>query len=164
MGIHSELILEVTNRLKAVVEEDFSRYSLSPYLIELIRPASKKWEVMSPDILVDRPGKRQMVIEIESDVGFDFDQSMRQIQKYKKKYDVKVVIPKIYDRFAPLYLNDNIQVFLWSATRAWMCNECGQYVPVDRPFKPRCTNIHCKSGDMMLSKLQNFDLKNISSA
>jgi len=156
LGIHSELILEVANRLHVVVDEEFDIFRIAPYQVVSI-PNTTIVELMAPDILVHFSERRRLAIEIESDIGFDFDQSMRQLQKYKQVYEVKVVIPKMYEKFAPLYENDGIEVFLWSGDRCWRCMRCGKDFCIEGNYKPKCPD--CNKGDVMLFKLQNFALR-----
>jgi len=161
MGIHSELIYEVVQRLDSLYEEEIEHYSVAPYRIEEIPSRSRQIEIMSPDILVSIPNKMIQAIEIESDTGFDFDQSMRQIQKYKKKYRVKVVIPKTYEKFAELYENDGIKAYLWSGIRVWRCLNCGTDIKPTKGEtgykKPNCEK--CGTKEVRLYRVQNFSLK-----
>lgn len=68
----------------------------------------KKPAKIMPDITVTIPHEqeRQIAIELENDVHWDFGKSLRQIKKYKDKFDdARVIIPKEYEKFAPLYKN-----------------------------------------------------------
>lgn len=160
MGIHCELIYEVVNRLDILLEGNYESYTISPYNIEEMASRSKKFEILAPDILVYFRDKQARAIEIESDTGFDFDQSMRQIQKYKKKYRAIVVIPKMHEKYASLYENDNIKTFLWSGSRIWQCYNCKEEIHPEKGetgySKPKCTK--CNTNEVRLYRIKNFVL------
>ncbi len=93
------------------------------------RRIAKTGEVikMTPDILVTKLNPTQMVaIELENDFDWDFQKSLRELKKYRLKFgDVRIIIPREYERFASLYCHENFQVYLWSAKRKWRCLCCG---------------------------------------
>ena len=89
---------------------------------------NKEPATMTPDITVTIPTeqKRQIAIELENDIQWDFGKSLRQVKKYKSKFeDARVIIPEEYKRFAPLYKNEGLRVYLWKAKRKWQCLRCG---------------------------------------
>jgi hypothetical protein len=79
-----------------------------------------------PDIFVElTKTKQKFVIELENDIHWDFQDSLRQVKKYKLEIEnTIIIIPKEYQRFAPLYKNEGIRVFLWEAKRVWQCFQC----------------------------------------
>ena len=101
-------------------------------------------DYMTPDIVVTRlrpsPGEApKAVIEVETDVDFDFAKSLRQVKKYRRiAPDVRVVIPKEYEKFASLYANEGFRVWLWKATRKYECLRCGNVTTIEGPYKPKC--------------------------
>jgi len=121
---------------------------------------------MSPDILVTRlrpaPGEmEQVAIELETDVDFDFGESLRQIKNYKNKFaDVRVIIPagKEYETFAPLYKNEGFRVWLWKAIRVWQCLICGNVTEKEGAIPPKCKkcNKHTAHGLIELKDIK-FD-------
>lgn len=101
---------------------------------------------MAPDIIVTIPQehKRQIAIELENDIQWDFGKSLRKVKKYKGKFeDTRVIIPKEYERFAPLYKNEDFRVYLWEAKRKWQCLRCGTISPKEGPIQSICKNEEC---------------------
>lgn len=74
---------------------------------------------------------------------------------------VSVIIPKRYEKFAPLYLKTNVRVWTWEADRVWGCVDCGT-TRID--FRSRteihdeCSNPCCKSRVYELKGITNFKL------
>ena len=63
---------------------------------------------MTPDITVTVPPKygKQIALELENDIDWDFQKSLRKVKKYQIKFDdTRVIIPKKYEKIAPLYKN-----------------------------------------------------------
>ena len=57
---------------------------------------------------------QNIAIEIENDIQWDFQDSLKQLKKYKLNFpDTRVIIPADYIRFAPLYKNEGFRVYLW---------------------------------------------------
>lgn len=98
---------------------------------------------MCPDIIIETKGlstPKVVAIEVETDNDYDFGRSLRQIKKYKnsykiffrsKKYEtgfdyVHIIIPKIYEEFAPYYKSQGFRVWLWKGNRIWQCKECNE--------------------------------------
>jgi hypothetical protein len=122
-------------------------------------PSSNEWLFMVPDLIVTaKPNLHSEVtrnvfaIELENDIQWDFADSLRQIKKYKKfggqkyknvSFEVIVIIPREYERFVPLYKNEEFPVWLWSATRIWECISCGELSEEKGTLQPRCKK--CKS-------------------
>ena len=101
---------------------------------------------MTPDIFVRTlgPKMKTMAIELENDIDWDFAGSLRQIKKYRKNFsDVRIVIPKKFERFASLYKNEGFRVYLWKAKRKWQCLRCGTITPKEGPIQPICKNKAC---------------------
>ncbi len=103
--------------IKFTLEETFSYRSTRTG--ELVR--------MTPDIVVTKLNPTQEVaIELENDYDWDFQKSLRELKKYRLKFgDVRIIIPREYERFASLFCHENFQVYLWSAKRKWRCSICG---------------------------------------
>lgn len=95
---------------------------------------------MTPDIVITlRQQSITIAMELENDIGWDFQESMRQLKKYRKKFsDVRIIIPREYKRFAPLYYHERFPVYLWSAKRKWKCLRCGQVNVNESRIPPRC--------------------------
>ncbi len=121
---------------------------------------------MTPDIIVDimekldsqvrKIGKKQLAIEFENDIQWDFADSLQQVKKYDELFDkVVVIIPREYERFAPLYKNEGFQVWLWKATRVWECMQCGTITEERRTVKPRCSGKKCNSTEQRLKGVKD---------
>jgi len=94
--------------------------------------------VMGPEVGV--------ALELENDIQWDFQDSLRQIKKYKKKFeDTRIIIPEEYKRFAPLYKNEGFRVYLWKAIRRWQCLRCGTVTGKEGPIQPKCKNKECQN-------------------
>lgn len=104
---------------------------------------TKKHIEISPDIIIKTEGlstPELVAIEVETDHDFDFGKSLRQIKKYRDSQDiflikknyrtsfdyVHIIIPSIYEDFAPLYKSQGFRVWLWTAQRKWQCVKCGK--------------------------------------
>lgn len=99
--------------------------------------------LIAPDIVVFKEDN-EIAIELENDVHWDFGKSLRQIKKYKNRYDdVRVIIPNDYKRFAPLYKHEGFRVYLWNAMRKWQCLRCGTVTVKKGPVQPKCKNEKC---------------------
>jgi rubrerythrin len=161
LTIHSELILAVVNKLVNILGTNKYHYNLMPYDYDLVHPRSQTWIEMSPDIIAYPDGGKPISIEVESDIQFDLDASMRQIKKYQRKYEVRVVIPKEYERFAHLYTNDGIRTYIWTANRIWECMTCGTIIKELRTIKPKCKK--CKSTEQRLKGIEDFNIQEFRS-
>ncbi len=54
-----------------------------------------------------------VALELENDIQWDFQDSLSQIKKYKKKLqDTRIIIPHDFKRFAPLYKHEGFRVYL----------------------------------------------------
>ena len=149
------------------IELVYSATSLSKMLFE---GQNKKTIIkeMAPDIIVKRLNtnskeKAIVAIELETDVDFDFGESLRQIKKYKKEFgsQVNVIIPREYERFAPFYKNEEIHVWLWEAERIWECMICGNKTVKKGPVRPKCENCN-KYSEHRLIGLQNTRFEEFS--
>lgn len=100
---------------------------------------------ITPDITVYVPReKREVAIELENDVQWDFGESLRQVKRYKDRFDdVRVIIPEEYKRFAPFYKNEGFRVYLWKAIRKWECLRCETITDKRGPVQPKCKNKTC---------------------
>ena len=102
---------------------------------------TKKDVIVTPDIIVTLPkeSNKQIAIEFENDVQWDFGESLRQVKKYRDKFpDTRIIIPEEYKRFAPLYKNEGFRVYLWKAKRKWQCLRCGAIAEKEGPVSPKC--------------------------
>ena len=101
---------------------------------------------MTPDITVAVPPKygKQIAIELENDIDWDFQKSLRKVKKYQVRFeDTRVIIPSDYEKFAPLYRNKGFRVYLWSAKRKWQCLRCETVTLKEGPIQPKCRNKKC---------------------
>jgi len=102
--------------------------------------------LITPDITVVISKEKEIAIELENDVHWDFGESLRQVKKYKYRFNgVTVIIPDECKRFAPLYKNEGFRVFLWKTKRRWQCLRCGTETVREGPVTPKCSNSKCKN-------------------
>lgn len=107
---------------------------------------NRRWSVMTPDIMVTIPiEKKEIAIELENDIDWDFGESLRQVKKYKQRFSTRVIIPEKYERFASLYKNEDIRVWLWKAKRKWECGRCLTINVNESRVPPKCTKCSNKS-------------------
>jgi rRNA maturation endonuclease Nob1 len=118
-------------------------------------------EEMTPDIVVVRLGlpkkeKNRKYIAIELETDYDFGASLRQIKKYQKEFynQVTMIISKKYEKFAPLYKNERINVWLWDAERIWECGRCGNKTISKETNQHFCTSCK-KNTEHKLVDVQN---------
>jgi len=174
MTIHDELILALTKRseegevpLHKIVLSNNIRTLMEETIYRELRSMGE-WIKMTPDLIVTiapyTKSAKHVVIELESDVKWDFAASLRQIKKYKQylsrtqgeQYDVIVIIPKDYERYAPLYQYEGIPVWFWEATAEWICEKCGNEVKIimNRPkILRKCISDSCNYDKHHLNKL-----------
>jgi hypothetical protein len=148
MTIHDELILALIKyKLEELVywrgheQQVMGTYEkMTPDVLVTISEAERRHQVYNtPDGgLVVADTQKQIAIELETDINWDFGESLRQVKKYRKKFKTLVIIPKAYERFAPLYINEGFRVYLWKATRKWQCMRCGKTTYTKRTLKPQC--------------------------
>lgn len=121
----------------------------------------RTWSIMTPDILVTTQGTqpKQIAIELENDIKWDFGKSLRQVKKYQQKFDTRAIIPYEYERFAPLYKNEGVRVWLWQAERTWKCLRCGTITVNKSRVPPQCKNDKCKN-----NRRDEFDLVGLENA
>lgn len=147
-------------------------YSKPSMVKALFEAPEKRTELveMTPDIVVARldlprneKNRKDIAIEIETDYDFDFGESLRQIKKYKKEFNnqVTVIISKKYAKFAPLYKNEKINVWLWDAERIWECGKCGEKTTTKEVNQHSCKNC-CKNTEHTLVDLQNVTFEEFS--
>lgn len=142
-----------SSNIKYKIEDPEEFQTRAQHSLETIR------EEMTPDLTVTRlrPAAGEssiVVVEVETDVDFDFGQSMRQIRKYLKiSREVRVIIPKTEEAFAPLYRSQDFRVWTWQATRVWECLRCGKVQEEKRILVPRCSG--CKSPEQRLIGLKD---------
>ena len=103
-----------------------------------------------------------LAIEIENDIQWDFQDSLKQLKKYKINFpDTRVIIPKDYERFAPLYKKEGFRVYLWKAIRRWQCLKCGIETVKEGPITPICSNSKCKNHNQNEFRLVGVEDANI---
>ena len=184
MTIDDELICELLKLdqsrkvgEKALILKIFGSKKIEYKLEELVRGTehyyrdgliqhgwTEEYVKMTPDIVVCLPEEyKEVALEVENDISWDFQKSLRQVKKYKFKYkDTRVIIPEEYKRFAPLYKNEGFLVYLWKAKRKWQCLRCGTITPKQGPITPKCKNVDCnnKSRDQfILVGLKDADIE-----
>jgi len=171
MTIHDELVLELikpdrrrqpTGYITQIVGGRNVNYILEELFYcseERKTPVSTGFQLveMTPDIVVTNQSTgKTTAIELESDVDWDFANSLRQIKKYKRNSkdfnNVVVIIPKKYERFAMLYENEGFPVYFWKATRIWECR-CGKVMEDERIVKPRCSS--CNSTELEFKRVKD---------
>ena len=107
--------------------------------------------------------EKYVAIEIENDVHWDFKKSLRKLKKYKARFpDTRIIIPKEYQRFAPFYINEGIQVYLWEAKRKWQCLKCETETIMKRLITPKCSKPKCKNHKQNEFKLIGLEDTTIS--
>jgi len=171
MTIHDELVLKLidpdpmsrkprgyiikivsSSNIKYILEEVFYQQNpKTPFVREYIK--------MSPDVVATNlKSNKTTAVEVETDMQWDFAHSLQQLNKYKGNrkdfQDVVVIIPKRYERFAPLYEEQGFQVHLWEATRIWECVRCGNATEEKRTIKPKCSSQDCNSTEQVLKGLK----------
>jgi rubrerythrin len=67
---------------------------------------------------------------------------------------VTVIISKKYEKFAPLYKNEKINVWLWDAERIWECGQCGNKTINKEANQHFCTKCK-KNKEHKLDDVQN---------
>jgi len=153
------LIVKVvgTRKIKYKLEE-----SPHPRYVRSSGETEREFAKITPDIMVTIPheNNRQIAIELENDIHWDFQESLRQIKKYQGRFpDTRVIIPSEYERFAPLYKNEGIRVWLWQARRRWKCLRCGTINVNESRVPPRCRNGKCTNNSR-----DEFDLVGLENA
>ena len=164
MTVHDELILELIkpNRLGEVGENALIINVVGSRKIDyrLEEPTSgiaeeniefeddiefARTHIITPDITVNiLREKKQIAIELENDIQWDFGKSLRQVKRYQERFpDTRVIVPEEYKRFAPLYKNEGFRVYLWKAKRKWQCLRCGTITDKEGPIQPKCKNKKC---------------------
>lgn len=116
--------------------------------ITVLRKLGRGWkailkEAMKEMVIGPESG---IAIELENDIQWDFQSSLKQIKRYKRKFeDTRIIIPVDYRRFAPLFKSEGFRVYLWNATRRWQCLRCGTETLKEGPVTPLCSNKSCKN-------------------
>ena len=159
MTIHDELILALLEPQRngkigrnapiiGIVRDGKIEYQLEetvPFFRDVPSRHAGRTDLMTPDIIITfRTGKKK-AIELENDIKWDFGSSLRQIKKYQKQFETIIIIPSEYNKYAPLYLNEDIQVFLWTATRIWQCQTCGTITEKMGKIPPKCSECNKKT-------------------
>jgi hypothetical protein len=104
---------------------------------------------MTPDIMAktfspEDKGLKTTAIELENDLQWDFGESLRQLRKYKLNFkDTRIIIPKDFERFAPLYKKAGFRTYLWTAKRRWQCLRCETITVKEGPITPQCSKPKC---------------------
>lgn len=135
--------------------------------MHITSPIESELYKITPDIVVTIPRKenRQIAIELENDIHWDFGQSLRQVKKYKRKFkDTRVIIPYEYERFAPLYKNEGVRVWLWQAKRKWKCLRCGTINVNESRIPPKCKGKDSEGKKCTNTSRDEFDLVGLENA
>jgi len=116
---------------------------------------------MAPDLIVTTLGKEKKRFAIELETGVpvvDVGKTLRQVKKYKELFEVVVlIIPREAERYAPIFKNEGIRVYLWTATREYQCVKCKKHTFDISSIKPNCSE--CKSSERALQYLGLRDAK-----
>jgi hypothetical protein len=131
-----------TSEINYQLEESTLDWKLCPISLPFQTEVFK----ITPDIIIDIKQKfEKTAIEVENDIQWDFQKSLQQVKKYKQKFeDTRVIIPKDYERFAPLYKKEGFRVYLWKAKRRWQCLKCGMETVKEGPVTPKCSDSNPK--------------------
>lgn len=149
MTIDDELLLELfkpdpcgnVGKDALIVKDHVVRTHAFDYKLEDSQEISfwRKSEIerITPDIIITlKRETKTIAIELENDIKWDFQDSLRQLNKYKKNFpDTRIIIPREYKRFAPLYVHEGFKVYLWSAKRKWECLRC-HYINIEENRVP----------------------------
>lgn len=158
------LIVVITGGVDYIYKLEESTYYIKDYGSTQTRPIPKIVR-MTPDITIWKKPRRGMqaflkgavkeivvgpesgiAIELENDIQWDFQASLKQIKKYKGKFeDTRIIIPADFMRFAPLFKNEGFRVYLWKAKRIWQCLRCGTETIKEGPVTPKCSNTKCNN-------------------
>ena len=142
----------------------FEPVKITPDVVIKIAPAkSSISQTKNGGLVMGTTPAVEIAVEIENDIHWDFQESLRQLRKYKGEYpDTRVIIPTEFERFAPLYRNEGFRVYLWKAKRRWQCLKCGTETMKEGPITPICSNSECKNhnqNEFRLIGLKNADIK-----
>ena len=113
-----------------------------------------------PDItIIFRKMSKTIAIELENDIKWDFQASLRQLKKYKEVYsETRIIIPREYKRFAPLYIHEGFPVYLWNAKRKWECRRCHHININESRIPPKCEGKDEKGQSCKNISRDEFDL------
>ena len=164
MGLHYDLILALLNRsngeapLPRVVGVGWGRMDVEfealRYLPVKDRPdysAPLPPKGVAPDLVVTVLGKekKRFAIELETGMPFDVGKTLRQVKKYTELFEVVVLMmPEEGERYAPIFKNEGIRVYLWTATRDYQCMSCRKHTFDVTSIKPKCSQ--CKASQRAL--------------
>ncbi|MCJ7632052.1 hypothetical protein MUP77_06615 [Candidatus Bathyarchaeota archaeon] len=116
---------------------------------------------MRPDIVAHNiSSNKTTAIELETDMDWDFAQSLQQIKKYKANdafQRVVTIIPEKYEKYARLYKSQGFETWIWKATRVWECRYCANETSDPRTIQPKCSS--CKESNLMLKKLKDVSFE-----
>lgn len=116
--------------------------------ITIWRKTEKDWKTVLKGAMKEMVVGAEVgiAIELENDIQWDFQCSLQQIKKYKRKFkDTRIIIPDDFKRFAPLYRNEGFRVYLWKAKRRWQCLRCGTETTKEGTVSPICSNNKCQN-------------------
>jgi hypothetical protein len=128
------LILETTRR----TDFEYKLEELSDFFRDQHAVIRKEPTYICPDITIFPKSGHKIAIELENDLQWDFMASIRKIKDYKQVFETRVIIPKMYEKFAPFYQNEGFRVYLWTAIRRWKCEKCETINEKEGPFEPKC--------------------------
>jgi len=162
MTIHDELMVSLVRKesgitkLEQILDRKINRINFE--YATSVRTNENVVIDICPDIVLEVDDlhisntTRMIAIEIKSDKTWNFSESLRQVKKYRRNQtinweDVIVIMPLYYEQFSPLYLNEGIKVFVWSAQSDWFCSRCnsGFSLHVERNEIPAKCNKDCRA-------------------
>lgn len=114
--------------------------------ITIWKKPKKGWKALFKEIMKEMVigPEEGIAVELENDIQWDFQSSLKQVKKYKGKFqDTRIIIPYDFRRFAPLYRNEGFRVYLWKTKRRWQCLRCGTETIKEGPVAPKCSNTKC---------------------
>jgi len=182
MTIHDELIYDLTQPdkegkipLHEIVKKKDTVFKLEEtFHTQLV--SVNKLETITPDVFViigihdPIENRKHILIELESDITWDFGKSLRQIKKYRRyrwkddakyeydDFEVYVIIPKGYEKYAKLYQNEGINVWLWTTMCVWECKKCvnvWEEEIISPRIHPKCPSQKCNHNQHYLLKAYN---------
>jgi hypothetical protein len=167
------LIVDITGTKEILYKLEESTYYLETYgseenqEIEIVRitpditiwkKPARGWKTLVKDVMKEMIiGQEEgIAIELENDIQWDFQSSLKQVKKYKGKFqDTRIIIPDDFKRFAPLYRNEGFRVYLWNTERIWNCLKCGTETVKEGPVVPKCQCGAHNHSDFRLVGLKN---------
>jgi len=140
--------------------EETKIVTMTPDITIWKKPA-RGWKALVKDVMKEMivGPEEGIAIELENDIQWDFQSSLKQVKKYKEKFqDTRIIIPEDFRRFAPLYRNEGFRVYLWTTERVWNCLKCGKDTVGRGPIVPKCECGSHNPSDFRLVGLRNTEI------